>query len=271
MKTEAQGQRTFQRWVAAGIGTACLALMTAGAPAAAGGETEPLVEKYAINLDDRQGTADTLLEAPLPLSIELDGMIVKRDLDFDNLSVTSSEMRRLGLALGIDITPWFTLRGLIGSSDFKSNAGGVGSLDAGLATGISAEYRLLNRRIEPRVSNISWIRCDASARYFGGIAESGDDKVEWREGYADMTLSLVTTPPDPFREVNSLTLFLGPAVSWIDGTLDTAQGGEYQFSHDRLVGFTGGFILAPNDTIKVKLLAQVFGDVSYEAAVQLHF
>lgn len=271
MSTSDYRKVMLSRRITTGIGAAALMWVTSAARVVAAEETGPLIERYAINLADRKGETETLLDAPLPLSIELEGATGKRGLDFDNLGVVSSEMRRFGLSVGLDVTPWFTVRGLLGSSDFETSVGGVGRIDSGLASGISAEYRLLNWQVSPEMSNISWIRCDACVRYLNGIAESGDDKAEWREGYADMTVSLVTTPREPFREVNHLILFLGPAVSWIDGTLDTAQGGEYDFSHDRLFGFTGGLILVPHENIEMKLGALVFNEISYEAAIRFHF
>lgn len=271
MSTSDYRKVMLSRRMAMGIGAAALMCVTAITRVMAAEETEPLIERYAINLADRKDGTEALVNAPLPLSIELEGTMGKRDLDFDNLGVVPSEMRRLGLSLGFDVTPWFTVRGLVGTGDFETSVGGVGRIDSGLTSGISAEYRLLNWQVSPEMSNISWIRCDACVRYLNGIAESGDDKAEWREGYADMTVRLVTTPHEPFREVDRMIVFLGPAVSWIDGTLDTAQGGEYEFSHDRLVGFTGGLILVPHANIEVKLGALVFSEMSYGAALRFHF
>jgi hypothetical protein len=85
-----------------------------------------------------------------------------------------------------------------------------------------------------------------------------------------LTVNLVSVPPDK-DTVRSVTFFVGPAFSWIDGKVDTTQGGTSSFSENQLTGFTSGFVVVLHDNIKLKLGAQIFDQVSYEGAIEFHF
>ena len=256
-------------WVAAGTSLVCLLGLAAGTPARAAVESEPTIQGYALNLDDRRGKSQALIEAPLPVSIAVDGMIQKRDLAFDDFGVKRATLRRLGAYVGVDVTSWLTLRGLVGYSDFEVNVGDNGRIVADLEAGGAAEGRLLNWHMAPMLVNITWIHFDASARYLNAL-KGGSAKAGWQEGYGDLTVSLVVVPPANEETVRSLAVFAGPAVSWIDGRVDTAQGDSH-FRQDQLVGYTGGIVVVPHDNITLKLAAQVFKDLSYEAALEFHF
>jgi hypothetical protein len=260
----------FSGWISAGTALAWLLNMAAAISAQAQAQTEPLIEGYAINFQDRKGTTDPLIEKPLPVSLEVEGLLQKRKLDFNDLGDQSVEVQRLGLFLGLDITRSLTLRGLISSGELKSDVGGAGDGNDDLSWGVDLEGRLINWQLDPTMVNLSWIQFDASLRYLSSLTEGEDNDLEWREVYGDLTVSLVSVPPDK-DTVRSLTVFVGPAFSWIDGSMETAQGRQSDFSEDQLVGFTGGIVVVPHDNIKLKAGLLVFDEVSYLGAVEFHF
>jgi hypothetical protein len=165
------------------IGLAWLMGVVAGPTALAQEQTEPMIEGYAVNLDDRKGTTDPLIKEPLPLSIEVNYMLQKRKLNFDEFGVQPVQRQHSGAYLGLDITRSLTLRGLVGSSELKSSVARSDQTNGNLVWGAEVEGRLVNWHIDPAMVNISWIQFDASARYLNTLPRSGDNEMEWREGY----------------------------------------------------------------------------------------
>jgi hypothetical protein len=266
------GRRIDGAGVISGLaGLACWLGLAAGTPALAEVQTEPMIAGYAANLNDRSGTPLPLISAPLPVSLQLAGMAQKRPLDFDNLGVHTATMQHLGVSLGVDVTPWLTVRGLLGSSEFKAGVENAGKIGSGLEWGVDGEARLMNWHVEPMMCNVSWIHFDASGRYLYARAESDGDEAQWMEGYGDLTVSLVTVPDNKQDTVHSVSVYAGPAVSWIDGELDLGGGRSSDFSHDQLAGFTGGIVVVPHANIKLKLAAKIFDEVSYEGVIEFHF
>jgi hypothetical protein len=128
---------------------------------------------------------------------------------------------------------------------------------------------LINWHVDPTLVNVSWIHFDASARFLNTLS-SDDNELGWREGYGDLTVSLVSVPHDK-ATVRSVTVYAGPAISWLDGTMDTVRGGRDDFSENQLVGFTAGIVVVPHENIKLRVGAEMFDEVSWTGAIQFHF
>jgi hypothetical protein len=256
--------------VSAGAVLVGLIGITTGTPVLAQEQAPPTtIEGYAVNLDDRRGTADPLISKPLPLSLEIEGVSQKRKLDFDDLGVQSVKIQRMGVYLGVDVTRALTLRGLLGVSELKSSIARSGEDNGDLVWGVDVEGRLINWHVDPTLVNVSWIHFDASARFLNTLS-SDDNELGWREGYGDLTVSLVSVPHDK-ATVRSVTVYAGPAISWLDGTMDTVRGGRDDFSENQLVGFTAGIVVVPHENIKLRVGAEMFDEVSWTGAIQFHF
>jgi hypothetical protein len=261
----------YSGWAVVIASLAVVLGLAAGTPTLAGAGSDTAIEGYALNLEDRVAETPALIAAPLPLSIGLYGMNQKRELSFSDDGVKVGTLRHIGAILGVDATSWLTIQALAGSSDIDPGMAEVGRIDGDVEWGMGIKARLINWQVEPIMGNISWIRFDASACYRNAAADDGDNKANWQEGYSDFTVSLVTTPPKKDETVRSISIFAGPAVSWIDGTLETAEGGSSDFSEEQLIGYTAGIVMVPHDNISLKLEAQFFKKVSYGAAVGFHF
>jgi len=243
--------------------------LAAATPTQAGIGTATGIEKYLLNLEDRAAEPQPLISAPLPITVGISYAFNKRECDFDGFGVQQMEMEILAAFAGLDVTPWLTLHGTLGSRDFDANIAGAGDMGSDLAGGLGGGLRLLSRQVQPNLANIMWIRVDASAYYAGSKIENSDSSVDWREFYCDLTFSIVTTPGES-DEPKSLSLFVGPAVSLISGELKTA-GGTSDYDEDQKIGLTAGLCVIPHDTISFKLEAQYFEDLSYGGALAYHF
>lgn len=282
------------------IGTIGLALfldVVLVAPASGGVGGDSAIEGHLYNLHDRVSEPPMLVHAPLPISVALDGMVRKREFDVSDAGTAKCKINHFGAVLGVDLLPWFTVQGLLGSSDFQSGAYGIGDIPSSMEWGVGFRARVLNWHFEPLLCNVSWMRVDASACYRNAGVTSGGDGVDWQEGYADLTVSLVTTPVQPAdlpwkRSVakvggkgvydlqgepddlpcRSISVFLGPAVSRIKGTVTTDDSDNSGFNERQTVGFTTGLVVVPHDNIALKFEAQSFDHVwSYSGTVAFHF
>lgn len=260
----------FSGLIRAGVGLIGLFCLAMASPALAGMGSDSAIEQYAFNLDDRAAVAPATVAVPLPLSIGVAGRIQKRELAFEGYDTSAVEMRHLGAYIGLDLTPWCTVRALLGESDFKPDAEATDRFDADTEWGVGVAARLLNWSVDPVLCNISWIRFDASAQYLDAGAKDGANKVEWQECYSDLTVSLVTVPPEGDTARN-ISVFAGPAFSWIDGKVKPANGISSDFNEDQLVGITTGLVVVPHDNIALRLELQIFNDISYGASVGFHF
>jgi hypothetical protein len=239
-------------------------------PASAGLGSDSLIERYAINLDDRTAEPVPVIKAPQPLSIGVYGMIQKRELSFSGYGTEDATLNHAGVSLGWDATPWLTIRALLAGGNIDTEAISAERVNPGLECGAGIKARLLNWRFNPLFMNVLWMRFDLSAYYRKATADSDRNKADWQEGYGDLTLSLVTIPPDIEQTVKSISLFAGPALSRIDGRVRVG-GNRVDFNEDQRFGLTTGIVVAPRDNISMKLEAQYFEDISYEAAVSFHF
>lgn len=201
---------------------------------------------------------------PHIFSVGAYGQYQERSVQDDNDLTQKLSIRHLMTYLGCDVLPWLTLQAGIGQSDLS----GLGDdRDEDIEWMGGAQLRLMDYMlIEPPIGEDTyWFGLDSNLRYTGSESDGFQGDVKWGEFFGSVTLSL-TTRPERYGFVDRISIFFGPAVSFIRGTVD-----DEDISEDQSIGFVGGLQIVPSDNLTFRVEAEQFDDTSFGGSVAFHF
>ena len=216
------------------------------------------------------GVRDTLTEATglARLSVGVDYAQLKRTMSMDEGLAPELRARIISAQLGFDVFPWLTVFATAGRSEAKFNMesayhSGQFKWSAGLKANWW-QYDLADP--EFMAGRLSFQSTAEFAQYRSG---ERDEELKWNEGYVDLTLNyefFSTKMSDTAQYPYSLVLYVGPALSRIDGS---AAGAD--FSEDRLVGVVGGVDLYLSHNLALGGQVLHFDGNTLSASLRYHF
>lgn len=219
------------------------------------------------------GGGDTLLKSPSldPWTVGVFFQQVERGVELDNGDVAPLEARTYGALLGYDLASWLTLYGTAGTTeartdDFFDYEKGRFSWSAGM----NVHWWQWSGYSERPVWRINFkTRAEASGYESG----SEDYKIEWNEYQLSFPIGyevIFARQDDSFSDIHHLELFVGPALSWVDGSFRLG-GGKTDFVEDQLLGVVGGATLYVTKSLFVSGQAHYFDDFTGTLGVGYSF
>lgn len=213
------------------------------------------------------------------LSIGVDYEVIKRDILFDagggNMQ-DSLEAAAISGFLGVDITPWLTPFVTLGSSyledsDRDQNGDAKFKWSAGVNLNIWHYDIVSPDFLSGRLSIESMVEY---ASYDSESVNGGGGTVEWSDFSVvvpfcyEMFEDLSPLADKSLRK--SLNLYVGPALSVIDGTVQSGFG-EESFSEDEQVGFIAGGDIFLADKVSIGAHVMVFDQTTVTGSIRYHF
>ncbi len=195
---------------------------------------------------------------------------IEREVDFDNGPNALLEADSAALYVGYDVLPWLTIFATAGGSQLDGN--GIIDTDRKLKASLGVcAYMWEGDVLEPifMAGRIS-IKPMAEIARYSSDSEVGD--TVWTDASAALLLGYEKFdryPTSPRGVQTSLALYIGPAVSYVSGEIDTIAG-DIDFEQDELFGVMGGvdIFLAPSVSFGVEF--SHYGDATIGASLRFH-
>jgi hypothetical protein len=210
---------------------------------------------------ESQKTAESLFDgAPTRLGFGAYYAQQKRGIDVGG-RVEDWKIKHTVGYVTVDITRWLTVLGGAGESDvtreFQSGDGDMEWIAGGT-------LRLFNYfAMDPIVGEDPyWLSIDLEGQYTDASAGS----LSWNEVYGALLFNIMAKT-ERWGFVDSVSLYLGPAFSAIDGSNDF--GGD--FVEDQSIGFVFGVAFCPSDNLTIKTELQKFDSLSWGLGASFHF
>jgi opacity protein-like surface antigen len=221
------------------------------------------------------GTRDTLIEAEY-----LDFLSIGVDYQYQNRDVSTSSEGKMRLKsqtvdgfIGVDPYKWLLIYATFGGSSAKT--GDVNSFN------------------DPRFKwsagfDVNWWRYKVTMPEFleGGLSlkthaefemhYSGADaeRIKWNEYFLSLLVNyevFSVSHDDMSKYPYSLMLFVGPALSWLEGYYYQTSYRQVDFHEAHLFGVVGGAELFIADNLSLGGAVQYYDAVSLSADVRYHF
>lgn len=247
--------KTTRRWIAVSCGVMiCAAAAHAAAPGGA-------------------GPRDSLLRSDHlhRLGVGADYEWFRRGVDLDNGPEIVLEARRASGLLMWDVLPWFTLFGSAGNAESRLPGGEYGSQRRHASVGIHA--RLWHTDISDPLFMAGRLSLDTTAEFARTRFDLGAAAGHWTEQYGTLTLAyelFVDTIENLDRIPYSLRLYVGPALSRLDGTY-RAGGASRDFEETKSTGITWGAELFLSHNLSFGYGAQRFDRTTSLATMRYRF
>jgi len=181
----------------------------------------------------------------------------------DKLSADSAS-----LYLGYDVRPWLTAFGTVGGVELDAD----GDTDAGLkvSAGLSAYLWEVNVLEPTFMAGRFSFKPTLEVSHYTSEASVGD--VSW----FDVTLALPVGYEifDGYAESSqgistSLSLYVGPAVSYVSGTVD-APGGDVDFDGEEYFGAIAGMDIYFSSQVSIGVQVSYFDETTIGGSLRFH-
>ncbi|MBU1692468.1 MAG: porin family protein [Verrucomicrobia bacterium] len=168
------------------------------------------------------------------------------------------QARTYEAVLGLDIMPWLTLYGSAGGSDARfRNISDYGQDRFSWAAGFNMNIWQWTGYGDMPVWRLNFKTRADVARY---ETETGNLEIKWTDYSVAFPVGyevVFARSPESITELDHLEIFLGPALSYIDGRYQ--QGGQsYDFEEQNSFGVMGGVSLFITKTLFVGASASYF-------------
>lgn len=210
------------------------------------------------------------------LSVGVDYEVIKRDIVVDSGGADSLEADSVCGFIGVDVTPWLSPFVTLGSSavvDPSTDDSGDSKFkwSAGLNLNIWHYDIVSPDFLSGRLSIESMVE----------YAKYASENVGWRGETVEWSDTTVVIPfcYEMFEDLSpladkslrkSLNLYVGPALSVLDGTVQSG-GGEESFSEDQQIGFIGGVDIFLADKVSIGAHVLVFDQTTVTGSIRYHF
>ena len=167
------------------------------------------------------------------------------------------QARAYEAVLGLDVMPWLTLYGSAGAADARFKDSDFGQDRFAWTAGFNMNIWQWTGYGEVPVWRLNFKTRAEMARY---ETETGNLDIEWTDYSVAFPIGyevLFSRSPESFDDLDHLELFLGPALSYIDGRYK--QGGQsYDFEENTSLGVMGGISLFITKTLFIEGSASYF-------------
>ena len=194
---------------------------------------------------------------------------IERGIDTDiGDSVLKAES--LSLYVGYDIEPWLTVFGSVGAAEVDSESGIDTDSKMKVSAGVSAY--VWEADILAPIFMAGRLSLKPTAELSRYESETAVGDVEWVEALVALPFGYERFdryPESPKGIATSLALYVGPAISYMDGSVDTIAG-NVDFNHDELLGVIAGLdiFLAPSVSLGAEF--SIFEETSLSASLRFH-
>jgi opacity protein-like surface antigen len=229
--------------------------------------------------------ASLSLAASFPTSISREPLNVRHASDRVTVGVNYEEIERgiefndvdhvlkaesLSLYLGYDILPWVTVFGSIGGVELDSVDGVESDSKLKVSVGVSAYVWEADILTPVYMAGRLSLKPTAELSHYESDTIEGD--VDWIEAMVALPFGYERFdgyPASPKGIATSLALYVGPAISYIDGTLDTSLG-DKGFEHDDLLGVIAGLDIFLSAGVSLGVEFSVFDETAGTVSLRFH-
>ena len=195
---------------------------------------------------------------------------IERDVEFDGGIDGVLDANSLSLYVGYDVQPWLTAFVSVGAAELDGVEGVDTDAKLKVSGGLSA-YVWEADILEP-VYMAGRLTLKPTLEISRYTADSDVGDVEWIEAMVALPFGYERFdryPESPKGIATSLAMYVGPALSSLDGTLDTAVG-DVDFEHDELLGVIAGVDIFLSAGVSLGVEFTVFDETSGAASLRFH-
>ncbi len=194
---------------------------------------------------------------------------IERGIEFDDVDhILRADA--LSLYLGYDVLPWVTVFGSIGGVELDSVDGTDSDSKLKVSAGISAYIWEADILAPIYMAGRLSLKPMAEISHYESDTIDGD--VEWIDVMAALPFGYERFdrhPESPKGIATSLALYVGPAISYVDGTVDTSSGDD-DFEHDELFGVIAGVDVFLSAGVSLGAEFSIFDETSAAASLRFH-
>ncbi|MFU8780229.1 MAG: hypothetical protein ACNA71_04300 [Kiritimatiellia bacterium] len=204
------------------------------------------------------------------LSIGLGYDRIKRGINFDSGGTAVGEADSISAYVGYNVRPWLTSFVTVGGTNLR----GADSSDYGVRLSAGLHAYLWEADVLTPSFAAGRISIKGSAEVASHQTDSTAGKTEWIEMIAALPIGYEFFDRYPRTKSGlstSLALYVGPAVSMLDGDLAVAPGLRRSFSEDQLFGFVAGADVYFAPSVSLGFKALVFDETSTGVTLRFQF
>jgi hypothetical protein len=195
---------------------------------------------------------------------------IERRVDLDDGPDALLDVDSLALYAGYDLFPWLTVFATLGGAELD----GTAEVDTDSKLKVSAgacAYVWEGDILEPEfmAGRVTLKPVVEISRY---ASDSSVGDVKWVDFTAAMLLGYERFdryPPSPQGVETSLALYVGPALSYVTGIMDTAVG-DIDFKGDELLGVVGGIDIYLAPSVSLGFQFGVYDETTIGANMRFH-
>lgn len=195
---------------------------------------------------------------------------IKKGIDFNKGPDAILEAESLALYIGYDVLPWLTLFTTLGASEIDDTSE-IGTDPKFKISGGASAYLWEGDILAPTyMAGRLTLKTSLEVSRYDSDSDVGS--VDW----IDVTLALPFGYErfDEYSESprgidTSLAIYIGPAISYIDGTWDTAVG-DFDFEHKELFGVIGGVDIYISPGVSLGAQFSYFDETTVMGSVRFH-
>ena len=195
---------------------------------------------------------------------------IKLGIDFDDGPDAILDAASWDVYIGYDVLPWLTVFTTLGSSEIDDTDEIDTSAKFKISGGVNA-YLWEGDVLDPTyMAGRFTLKTSFELSRYDSDADIGD--VTWIDATLAVPLGYEifdNYPASPKGVKTSLALYIGPALSYVSGTWDTAVG-DFDFEGKELFGLIGGFDLFLSPTLSFGVAFSHFDETTIGGSLRFH-
>lgn len=223
------------------------------------------------------GARETLVEQEYLdfLTIGADYQQQQRDISTSSQGTMRLKSQTIDGYIGVDPYKWLMIFATFGGSAAKmGNADSYDNAKFKWSAGFDVNWWRFG------IKDPTFLEGDLSLKTHAEFAMndsgSGSEKINWNEIFAALLVNyevFVSKKEDTGKYPYSLALFVGPAVSWLEGDYYANKNisQKVDFHEEHLVGIVGGADLYAAANLSIGAAVQYYDAVTVSASVRYHF
>jgi len=195
---------------------------------------------------------------------------IKMGVDFDKGPDAILDAASWDVYVGYDVLPWLTVFTTLGASEIDDTDEIDTDAKFKISGGFNA-YLWEGDVLEPTYMS-GRFTCKAAFELSRYDSDSDIGDVSWIDATFAIPLGyeFFDDYPESSKGINtSLALYIGPAISYVDGTWDTAVG-DLDFEGKDMFGFIGGVDLFLSPTVSLGVAFRHFDETSVGGSLRFH-
>ncbi len=195
---------------------------------------------------------------------------IKLGIDFDDGPDAVLDAASWDVYIGYDVLPWLTVFTTLGSSEIDDTDAVDTSAELKISGGVNA-YLWEGDVLEPTyMAGRFTVKSTFELSRYDSDSDAGD--VSWIDATLALPLGyeIFDNYPESPKGINtSLALYIGPAISYVSGTWESA-GGDRDFEAKELFGLIGGVDLFLSPTVSMGVAFKYFDETTVAGSLRFH-